>query len=90
MFGQQMCVECRLIGIDLVEQHPIVLTLGLQNIKLQAPWLGSDGRIRICVNEAPEFRSRTLFEVEIDNDHKKHTPDPVQAALCLCCYAAFS
>jgi hypothetical protein len=81
MLGSKMRVECRFVGIDFVEQHAVTLAFGLKHVKLQASRLGSDGSVRVCVYQAPEFRSRTLFEVEFDDDRKKHALDPVQAVV---------
>ena len=52
MFSSQMRVKCRLVGIDLVKQHAVALAFGLQNIKLQASRLVSDGSIRIGIDQA--------------------------------------
>jgi hypothetical protein len=84
VIGLPMRVKCRLVRIDLVQQHAITITFRLKNIELQASWFASNGSIRIRVYKAAELRSRTFLEVKFDNDHEWHEPDlpaPAFAAL---------
>src|SRR5450631_3082797 len=72
MLRPEMLVKCRSVAIDLVENDAVALAFGLQNVKLQASGLAPYRSFCICVDEAAEFRSRTLFDVKFDNDCKKH------------------
>jgi hypothetical protein len=65
-----MRVKCRLVRIDLVQQHPVTFAFRLKNIELQASRFASNGSVRIRVYEVAELRSRTFFEVKFDNDHE--------------------
>jgi hypothetical protein len=63
-----MLVKCRLVRIDLVQQHTVAIAFRLKNIELHASRLASNGSVRIRVYEAAELRSRTFLEVKFDND----------------------
>src|SRR3954468_17596284 len=82
-----MRVKCRLVRIDLVQQHSVAIVFWLKNIELHASRFASDGSVRIRVYKAAKLRSRAFLEVEFDNDHEWHEPDLPSPGFC--CFAAF-
>jgi hypothetical protein len=77
-----MRVKCRLVRIDLVQQHAVAIVFRLKNIELHASWFASNGSVRIRVYEAAKLRSRAFLEVKFDNNHEWHEPDlPLPAPL---------
>jgi len=81
-----MRVKCRLVRIDLIEQHAVAIVFRLKNIELHASGFASNGSVRIGVYEAAKLRSRPFLEVKVDNDHEWHEPGlPFRRPFLLLC-----
>jgi len=89
VLGLTMRLKCRLVRIDLVQQHTVAIVFRLKNVELHASRLVSDGSVRIRVYEAAKLRSRAFLEMKFDNDHEWHEPDLPLASAAFCCFAAF-